>query len=113
MALLLSNGAKIELADASQRTPLILAFEAKNLQVARRLFEEGANPDTLGPEGLSLLHLSCVKQARVWILLALDHKANIDLPSGGGLTPLDILVSLFACFIATKCLINSSWCPLC
>ncbi|KPM36916.1 hypothetical protein AK830_g9654 [Neonectria ditissima] len=79
--LVLDAGAKVDLADHKGLTPLHVATDATAVGC---LLDAGADPDAINDAGETLLHRTCNYD----ILRALLPKADIDVKSQSGLTPL-------------------------
>jgi ankyrin repeat protein len=79
--LLLSRGAKVDLADPDERTPLNYAVSMNAVDVARALLEGGANPCAIAwrAEDVEPLHIAAGhKDGKAMVELLLAHKADVN-----------------------------------
>jgi hypothetical protein len=73
--------------DEDGRTPLFHAMRAQHLDLARRLLDLGADPDHLDHEGFAVVHDMAKRDDREPIELLQRYGADLDLPTGLGMTP--------------------------
>jgi hypothetical protein len=73
--------------DEEGRTPLFHAMRAHHLDFARRLLDLGTDPDHLDHEGFAVIHDMAKRDDREPIELLQRYGADLDLPTGLGMTP--------------------------
>jgi ankyrin repeat protein len=89
--LLVDHGADLE-AVAEGRTPFIDAIGFSHFASAQHLLERGADPDAIGEDGCTALHLMVKKRSEPrHIRMVLDHGARTDIPGPDGRTVADVL----------------------
>ncbi|MFA5190269.1 MAG: ankyrin repeat domain-containing protein [Verrucomicrobiia bacterium] len=89
---LLRHKANIEAMNLDGWTPLYQAVFFGRVDVARVLLTAGANPDVLDRDKLAPLH-HAVGQSEQLVKLLLAHKANVNLKTNNGYTPLQLAMS--------------------
>jgi uncharacterized protein len=89
--LLIDHGADLE-AVAEGRTPFVDAVGFSHFASAQHLLERGADPDAVGADGCTALHLMLRKRSDArHIAMVLAHGARTDLPGPDGRTVADTL----------------------
>lgn len=89
--LLIDHGADLE-AVAEGRTPFVDAVGVSHFASAQHLLERGADPDAIGADGRTALHLMLRKRSDVQhVAMVLAHGARTDIPGPDGQTAADIL----------------------
>ena len=89
--LLLDHGADIE-AVAEGRTPFVDAVGSSHFASAEHLLDRGADPDSIGADGRTALHLMLKKRSDVrHIEMVLAHGARTDIADPDGRTAGEIL----------------------
>jgi len=89
--LLIDHGADLE-AVAEGRTPFVDAIGFSHFASAQHLLERGADPDAIGDDGCTALHLMIKKRSEPrHMRMVLDHGARTDIPGPDGRTVADLL----------------------
>jgi ankyrin repeat protein len=89
--LLVDHGADLE-AVAEGRTPFVDAVGFSHFDSARHLLERGADPDAIGADGCTALHLMIKKRSDPrHMRMVIDHGARTDVPGPDGRTAADLL----------------------
>ncbi|PTB66169.1 ankyrin, partial [Trichoderma citrinoviride] len=86
--LLVDNGAYIDAADVSGRTPLLLAAKNGYHSIAEHLLEHGANIESRDDDGNSSLSWAVKMGHRAVIKLLVEHGADVQAEDDRGQTPL-------------------------
>ncbi len=87
---LLAKGANIDLPMKNGATPLHLACERDNLELATFLLDRGAKTDVRGPEGYTALHFAAAKKSKPLCELLVSRGADVNAKNDGKATPAQI-----------------------
>ena len=96
VGLLLTAGAEVDaqLSEEQQRvTPLYLAAERKNLEVAQLLLDRGADPNGASPKGTPLSRAACAGSEEV-VRALLAAGGRVDATDDQGLQPIHMAAAL-------------------
>ncbi|OBT52075.1 hypothetical protein VE04_08013 [Pseudogymnoascus sp. 24MN13] len=84
------RGAKVDLADASNETPLICAAKYRDEAIAKLLINSGANVNAEPKSGLTPLILAAQTGVEAFSKLLLGSGADVNYKAGSGLTALSM-----------------------
>ncbi|XP_071124004.1 uncharacterized protein [Mytilus edulis] len=98
LKLLVGNGGNVEMLNKEELSPFFYACENNSISVVHYLLNSKKdfvkiNKKYMKRENKSVLHIACLKGYIEIVKILLDHRATVDIPDAGELTPLHLACS--------------------